>query len=143
AKTAGVEQGQLVPDAMALCPSLELHPADSDGDREALQHIARWCGHYTPWATMDPVGRDAEPDGILLDITGCAHLFGGEEALLANLHGRFNKLKLTVRAAIASTPGAARAMARYGPHPFSIVQKDGEASALHDLPVAALRLDSA
>ena len=61
AKTAGVEQGQLVPDAMALCPSLELHPADSDGDREALQHIARWCGHYTPWATMDPVGRDAEP----------------------------------------------------------------------------------
>lgn len=143
AKTAGVEQGQLVPDAMALCPSLELHPADSDGDWKALQNIARWCGHYTPWVTMDPVGRAAEPYGILLDITGCAHLFGGEEALLANLHGRFNKLKLTVRAAIASTPGAAWAMARYGPHPLSIVQKDGEANALRDLPVAALRLDSA
>ena len=143
AQAAGVEQGQLVPDAMALCPSLELHPADREGDSEALQRIARWCGCYTPWTAMDPIGRGEEPDGILLDITGCAHLFGGEEELLQGIHARFRKLKLTVRCAIASTTGAAWAVARYSRDVLSIVLCGGEADALRDLPVAALRLDSA
>lgn len=142
AQAAGVVSGQLVPDAMALCPLLEIHQADHEGDRNGLEKIARWCSHYTPWTAVDPIGRDDGPDGILLDITGCAHLFGGEKALLASLHGHFNKWKLTACGAIASTPGAAWAVARYGSHPLSIVPKDGEADALHDLPVAALRLDS-
>ena len=141
AQRTGVEIGQLVPDAMALCPSLELYPADAEGERRDLQKIARWCGRYTPWTAMDPIGRGEEPDGLLLDITGCAHLFGGEEALLSDLHERFSKLGLTIRGAIASTPGAAWAVARYGRQALSIVCKDGEVDALRALPVAALRLD--
>ncbi|WP_421865187.1 Y-family DNA polymerase [Parvibaculum sp.] len=141
AKEAGVEQGQPLPDARALCPSLEVHPADSKGDREALQRIARWCIRYTPWTAADPVGRDGEPDGIFLDITGCAHLFGGEDALLREVRSRFEGLALTIRCAIASTPGAAWAVVRYGPHAFSIIAPGEEADALRDLPVAALRLD--
>ncbi|MAM94122.1 DNA polymerase Y family protein [Parvibaculum sp.] len=143
AKAAGVEQGQPLPDAMALCPSLEVHPADSKEDRKALQRIARWCTHYTPWTAVDPVGRDEEADGVFLDITGCAHLFGGEEALLREVRSRFDGLALTVRCAIASTPGAAWAVVRYGHHPLSIIAPGGEAEALRDLPVAALRLDKA
>lgn len=143
AQAEGVEHGQLVPDAMALCPLLELHPADSEGDRKALARLARWCGHYTPWTAADPIGRGGEPDGILLDITGCAHLFGGEEELLSILHRRFSELGLTVRCAIASTPGAAWAVARYSRNTLSIVPLGGEADALRELPVAALRLDRA
>lgn len=141
AQAAGVEQGQLVPDAMALCPSLELHPADRESDSEALRRIAHWCGCYTPWTAMDPVGRSEEPDGVLLDITGCAHLFGGEDQLLQGIHARFRKLKLTVRCALASTAGTAWALARYGRDVLSIVPSGGEADALRDLSVAALRLD--
>ncbi len=143
ARAAGVEHGQLVPDAMALCPLLELHPADNEGNREALARIARWCGRYTPWTAADPIGRGEEPDGVLLDITGCAHLFGGEGELLSTLHRRFCGLGLTVRCAIASTPGAAWALARYGQNTLSIVPAGGEADALRELPVAALRLDGA
>ncbi len=77
ALAAGAEPGQLVPDAMALCPKLELHASDNEADRKALDRLAVWCGRYTPWVAADPVGAGEEPDGLLLDTTVCAHLFGG------------------------------------------------------------------
>ncbi len=141
ALAAGVEAGQLVPDAMALCPLLELHASDSEADRKALDRLAVWCNRYTPWVAADPVGIGEEPDGLLLDMTGSTHLFGGEEAFLAEAARRFLGFGLSVRMAIASTPGAAWACARYGGDALCILPPGGEADALRILPVAALRLD--
>ena len=136
----GVEPGQLVPDAMALCPKLEVLPADPLGDRRALIRLAGWCGRFTPWTALDPVGLGEEPDGILLDITGCAHLFGGEAALLAEMRRRFAGFGFTARIAIAATPGAAWALARFGKEAECVISEGGEVEALRPLPVAALRL---
>ena len=41
----------------------------------------------------------------MLDITGCAHLFGGEAALAADLAARLSAQGFHARAAIADTPG--------------------------------------
>jgi protein ImuB len=136
----GIGEGQLVADAMALCPELEIRPADFASDRVALKRLADWCGRYTPWTAPDPCGLKGEPDGIFMDITGCDHLFGGEAALLENLVARFGEFHITARAAAASTPGAAWALARFGVAPLRVLQAGGEEDALAALPVAALRL---
>lgn len=142
AREAGIAPGQLVPDAMALCPSVGVHDAAPEADRAALEKLARWCGRYTPWSVADPVGHaDGEPDGVLLDISGCAHLFGGEEALLDEIATRFGRFGFGMRAAIASTPGAAWALARYGREALSVLPMDEEKEALAALPIKALRLE--
>lgn len=141
AREAGIAPGQLVPDAMALCPSVGVHDAAPEADRAALEKLARWCGRYTPWSVADPVGHaGGEPDGVLLDISGCAHLFGGEAALLDDIAMRVGRFGFGVRAAIASTPGAAWALARYGREVLSVLPPGQERQALASLPVAALRL---
>ncbi len=81
-----------------------------------------WCQHYSPLTAIDP------PDGILIDITGCAHLFGGEERLCRHIENRLPGS----RSAIAGTAAAAWGLARYGA-PGS--------EALDPLPLAALRLE--
>ncbi|NIJ41107.1 protein ImuB [Parvibaculum indicum] len=141
AREAGIAPGQLVPDAMALCPSLGVHDAAPEADRAALEKLARWCGRYTPWSVADPVGVGAEPDGLLLDISGCAHLFGGEAALLDEMAARLGRFGFGLRAAIASTPGAAWALARYGREAPSVLPAGEEKRALAGLPVRGLRLD--
>ncbi len=143
AQAAGIHPGQLVSDATALCPGLELHAADSEGDRKGLARLASWCGRYTPWTTADPIGIGEEPDGILLDITGCDHLFGGEAALIAELRRRLQGFGLTARAAVSSTTGAAWALARFGERAALVLPAGEEVDALRSLPVAALRLDDA
>jgi len=140
AAAAGVAPGQLVPDAMTLCPGLELQAADFAADGVALKQLALWCGRYTPWTAIDPVGIGEEPDGLLLDISGCGHLFGGEAELLADLCVRLRGLGLTARVAAASTPGAAWALSRFGEAPLSILPEGQETAALKMLPIAALRL---
>ncbi len=140
AAASGVAPGQLVPDAMTLCPELELRAADFAADRAVLKRLALWCGRYTPWTAVDPAGIGEEPDGLLLDISGCDHLFGGEAALVAD-EKRLYGFGLTVRVAAASTPGAAWALARF-PRPFASCRRE-EAVVLEKLPVAALRLDGA
>lgn len=121
AAAAGVALGQLVPDAMTLCPGLELQAADFVADRAALKRLALWCGRYTPWTAVDPAGIGEEPDGLLLDISGCDHLFGGEATLVTDLQKRLHGFGLTARVTVASTPGAAWAMARYGTAPALIL----------------------
>lgn len=143
ALAAGVEPRQLVPDAMALCPRLELHTADSESDRKALVRLAGWCGRYTPWTALDPVGIGEEPDGILLDITGCDHLFGGEAALVAELRKRLDRFGFSARIAVSSTPGASWALARFGSEPAFVLPPGEEVEALRALPVAGLRLNDA
>jgi protein ImuB len=96
-----------------------------------LDAVADWCDRYTPL-----VGLDA-PDGLMLDITGCAHLFGGESAMGRDLLARLAAEGLHARAAVADTAGCAWGVARYGD--ASLVPAQQMRAALAPLPAAALR----
>jgi protein ImuB len=119
--------------ARARFPLIEVAHEDPRADTALLESIAEYCLRWTPLAACDA------PDGIFLDVTGCAHLFGGEESLLADIRQRLARQGFQIRAAIASTPGAASALARFG---SEIVLPPGmEHAALAKLPLAALRID--
>lgn len=133
ARAAGVRAGTMLADARALCPHLAAGPGDPAGDLAFLERLALWAQRWGPWSALDP------PDGLLVDVTGVAHLFGGEAALLDDAASRLAARGLAARLAIAPTAGAAWGLAHYGPeraihHP---------AGNLDELPVAALRLDPA
>jgi protein ImuB len=133
ARSAGVQPGAMLTDARALCPDLAVHPGDPAGDRAFLEKLALWAQRWGPWSALDP------PDGLLVDVTGVAHLFGGERGLLNDAAARLAVRGLSARLAIAPTAGAAWALAHYGPGRAVHDPGDG----LDQLPVAALRLDPA
>src|SRR5215216_6854603 len=104
----GLKTGMALADARAMYPTIDVKDADPLADRHLLEAVAEWCDRYTPLVGMQP------PDGLVLDISGCAHLFGGEAALCDGLVRRLSAQGLLVRAAIADTVGCAWALARYG-----------------------------
>lgn len=125
-------------DARAMHPVIEVIETDPVADRRLLDGLADWCDRYTPLVAIDG------EDGLILDITGCAHLFGGESALLSDLLSRLFHQGFDARAGLAATPGAAWAVARCrtaASGDARIIAEDGEAAALEPLPLAALRLD--
>ena len=122
----GLVPGLSLADSRARMPGLGIADHDPKADARFLEHIADGCDRYTPMVALDP------PDGLILDISGCAHLFGGEEALREDLVARLGRLGLAQRSALADTPDAARALARHAP------QVDGRIAAL---PVEALGLE--
>lgn len=142
-REAGAHPGMLLADARALCPGLQVAPSDPAGDLAFLERLALWARRWGPWSALDP------PDGLLVDVTGVAHLFGGEAALLADAHARLARRGLAARLAIAPTAGAAWALAHHGPpgailHPGASLLEACDslvAEGLNSLPVAALRLD--
>lgn len=144
AQAAGLGPGLPLSDARALQPDLKVTPAEPAKDIRALAALADWCGRYTPWTAPEAGGDAGESGGgVWLDISGCAHLFGGEADLLEDLIGRMHGLGYAARAAAADTPGAAWAVARFGMpggQETVIVPPGGARKALADLPVAALRL---
>jgi len=121
-------------DARALHPGLAVAEADFAGDAAALARLAAWCGRYSPWTAPCP------PDGVWLDVTGCAHLHGGEDGLMAEALERLARLGIAAYAVIADSAGAAWAVARHGGARTQAVPEGGQRAALADLPVAALRL---
>lgn len=128
AAVLGIAPGQTLSDARALEPALEVAEAAPEADSALLGRIADWARRYSPWTAAD------EPDGVVIDITGCAHLFGGEAALAADLTGRLRAAGFAARAAIADTPAAAWGLVRFG----NLEERRRE--ALDGLPLAALRL---
>ncbi|WP_162915258.1 Y-family DNA polymerase, partial [Desertibaculum subflavum] len=132
AAALGLVPGMTLADARALEPGLVVVDADPAADQAGLAELADWCGRYAPWTATDG------EDGIRLDITGVAHLFGGEAALLADLARRLTAAGIAARTAVADTPGAAWAVARFGAG--SSVAAGGTAAALASLPLGALRL---
>ncbi|MBS1604972.1 MAG: DNA polymerase Y family protein [Bacteroidetes bacterium] len=130
----GVSVGLPVADARVLIPGLEVldDPAGLDG--KLLRMLALWCIRYTP-----VVGIDL-PDGLVMDISGCAHLWGGEKAYLTQILHTLRGKGYDVRGAVADTVGAAWAVARYG-RTKALVEPDGHSDALLSLPPAALRID--
>jgi protein ImuB len=129
----GLKVGMGLADARAMYPSLPVVDADPEADRRFLEAIADWCDCYTPLVGLDAL------DGLFLDVTGCAHLFGGEAALARNLVTRLNHQGLHARVAVADTAGCAWGVARYG-KPGIVPRGETEAAVL-PLPIAALRVD--
>ncbi len=128
----GLKPGMTLADARAMFPRLNVIDADPNADRALLEAIADWCDRYTPLVGLDP------PDGLVLDVTGCAHLFGGEAALCRDLVERLGRQGFKARAAIADTVGGAWAVARCGN--AAVVARGDVREAVLSLPLAALRL---
>lgn len=133
AQSSGIAPDMQLADARALVPSLKVVEADPGGDARALTSLASWCERYTPWTTAEGT------DGIVCDVTGCAHLFGGEAALVEEMTARLAGLDYTARAGLADTPGAAWAAARFMGG-AAIIAPGGARETLAALSVAALRL---
>ncbi|MFD0986403.1 Y-family DNA polymerase [Methyloligella solikamskensis] len=134
AERAGLSEGQALTDARAIYPQLLTAPATLERDAEALLALARWAERFSPWRNTDGT------DGLWLDATGIAHLFGGEQALLQSMERAFVRLGLTVHLAIADSLGTAWACARFGREPLSVVPPGKQETALSALPVEGLRL---
>ncbi|HSA80587.1 MAG TPA: hypothetical protein VLE23_07170, partial [Geminicoccaceae bacterium] len=141
ARQAGLAPGMMLADARALLPALQVHPAEPAADARLLDDLATWCERYTPAVALDRSAMHDSGGALWLDVTGCAHLFGSEAALRADLLARLRRRGLAAEAAIADSPGAAWAAARYAAAERQIVPPDGAGAALAPLPVAALRLD--
>jgi protein ImuB len=122
-------------DARALVPGLTAADAAPEADAEILAELADWCSRYGPWVAAD--GNDA----IRLDITGCAHLFGGEMEMLRDMGHRLRAFGFTVQGAVADTPAAAWGWARHRPKKRTPILEPGETEPLLSLPIVALRLD--
>lgn len=134
AQEQGLYKGQPLANARAIVQPLSIVPTDEKADAALLESIADWCDRFTPLVGLDM------PDGLLLDITGVAHLFGGEKTMLAIIIDQIRKQGFAVQGAIAGTSLAARALARYMPD--RIVPLGGEAQAVATLPIIALDCDT-
>ena len=98
------------------------------------------CGRRATRPTVSPWGEENGADGFFLDVTGAAHLFGGEERLLADLSQRLDRFGLPARLAVADTAGAAWALSRFHLRAAVVLPSGQEAEALAPLPIEALRL---
>jgi protein ImuB len=132
AEGLGLEPGMALAQARAMHPTLEAIEEDAEADATLLEKVADWCLRYTPLVACDA------PDGLLLDISGCAHLYGGEQELIADLGGRLEAAGFAFSLAVAGSIGAAHAAAHHG-EPGSYMSGE-ERSVLVPLPLAALRL---
>ena len=167
-RAQNISPGMALADARALFPSLRVSQAAPEDDWQALKRLSGTLLRYTPWVAIDPLGgKDSASGqigglmgglmgglggdaGLWLDVSGCAHLFGGEQALLADLTGRLEGIGFRARAAMAPTPGAAWALARFSEARFAAAPETGGlapgggrgalALDLAPLPVAALRI---
>ncbi len=125
--------GQALADAHAMHPELVLRPANPEADLAFLERLALWATRFTPLAAIDP------PDGLVLDVTGCTDLFGGEATLLARVTGHLDRGGIAVQGVVAGIVDAAVALARAGHHGRA-VPPGGEIAAIAALPLGILRL---
>lgn len=130
AQRLGLYQGQPLANARAMVQPLAIISADEKADAALLENIADWCDRFTPLVALDA------PYGLYLDITGAAHLFGGEERMLKTVTGLIARQGFAVRGAIAGTSLAAHALARFSAG--TIVPPGREAQTVAPLSIAAL-----
>lgn len=133
ASAQGLRRGQPLSEARALVPELVTLPHDPEHPLRALEALRRWALRYAPWVAVDGA------DGLLIDLSGAAHLWGGEAALAGDLLQRLEAMGFEARLAVAPTPGAAWGLARFAPGPVTLAE-DARA-AIAPLPMAALRLE--
>ncbi|HEY4276009.1 MAG TPA: DNA polymerase Y family protein [Rhizomicrobium sp.] len=135
ARRAGLTVGMPATKAQALVEDLVILDADPEADGAALHRLAVWMQrHYAPLVTV------YHPDGLVLDISGVAHLFGGEAAMLKDMLRKLASVGCGARIAAAPSYGAAHALARCVATTTYILAEDKVSEALDLLPTAALRL---
>jgi protein ImuB len=142
---AGLYPGMTLADARARAPALDAAPADPAADARLLERLAGLCERFSPWVALDP------PDALLLDVTGCAHLLGGESELIGAARAAMNAEGLSTRVALAGGGETALALARFASSNRAGARKPGaeegvfrvppgaDERAARALPVAALR----
>ena len=135
AQQQGIHKGMTVADARTIISNLEVLEDDPGLSSKLLKGLAEWCIRYTPAVSIDM------PDGLILDASGCAHLWGGERLYLADIVIRLKNIGYYVRAAIADTIGAAWAVAHFGKN-SPIIERDQQITAILSLPPEALRTDA-
>lgn len=150
AEAAGLYIGMALADARALVPNLQTAMVSRARAQAKLKKAALWLQRYTPWVGYDAPGQSPQAGfALLLDISGCAHLFAGERAMLEDIKARFGARGITIRAAVAGTIGAAWGLARFGPNAHMsnanilVLPPEQESDAMLPLPPAALRLPHA
>lgn len=135
AQGLGLRAGMEAARAQALIARLVMKEADVAGDAAALVRLALWAlRRYSPVVAADP------PDGMVIDMTGAAHLWGGEAAMLSDLVGRLQRAGYVAQGAVADSWGAAHAVARSVRRPISIIPPGGNSLTLDQLPISRLRL---
>ncbi len=137
AADAGVRRGMPLTQARALFGSgqVRIEPYDAPADQAALYRLAIWAQWISP-----AVGLDEASDGLLLDVTGCEHLFDGEDRLARLALQGLRRLGMLARVAIAPSIGTAWALSRYGDERCAVVSQTDVRRMLAPLPVAALRI---
>jgi protein ImuB len=135
AREQGVETGMVLADARAVIPSLQVLDDRPELSHRLLNGLAEWCTKYTPFVAIDL------PGGLILDASGCTHLWGGEIRYLEDILTRLKNLGYHTRAAIADTIGTAWAMAHYGKGAL-IIESKQQTAALMSLPAEALRIEA-
>lgn len=133
AAAAGLTPGLTLADARARAPALVAAEADAAADARLLTRLAVWCERFTPLVGLE--GRA----GLVLDITGAAHLFGGEASLRDAALAGLARRGFSACGSIAGTPEAAMALARFSD--MAIAPEGDDAAAVAHLPVAALDMD--
>lgn len=136
AEKEGAFTGMAVADARAAVAELVVIDDTPGQAAKLLYLIGLGCIRYTPMVSLDL------PDGLMLDISGCAHLWGGERGYLTELVLKLRGAGFDARAAIADTPGTAWAVARFAAK-RPIISSGEQAKAIAGLPPAALRLEPA
>lgn len=134
AEMKGITRGMVLADARAIIPELEVMDDKPDLIDKLLRRLAEWCIRFTPIVAIDP------PDGLLLDATGCSHLWGGDAQYLKEIIKKLNARGYDVRSAMADTAGVAWGVARFGKEPL-VIASTSHVEALMCLPTEALRLE--
>ncbi len=134
AKIKGIYTGMVVSDAKVIYPSLHILDDIPDLNLKLLKNIAYWCIRYSPIVAIDL------PNGIILEATGCTHLWNDEEGYLKDIINKLKSFGYTIRAAMADTVGTAWAVSRYG-RIKAIIKSGEQYQALMPLPPVALRID--
>jgi protein ImuB len=148
AVAAGVRPGMPLAEAQALLgagTAPHIAPHDPQADQKLLQLLAGWCARYSPLVGIE---QSDEPSALFFDLTGCSHLFGGEEQMAAQVTRDFQHVGYFVRVAVADTIGTVWAAVRYSSRhadgmrsmPATIIPPGRQSALLRDLPLAALRL---
>jgi protein ImuB len=131
----GIRAGMVLADCKAIFPELEMIESEPGRAEKLLNALVEWSIRYTPFAAVDL------PDGLMLDSSGCTHLWGGEAAYLEHISKKLGSYGYTVQVAIADTISTAWAVARFG-NTHNIINPGEQYQALRLLPPAALRLEA-
>jgi len=135
AQGQGITIGMVIADARMLVPEIEIIEDRPELAGKLLEGLAVWCLSYTPMVAVDP------PEGLILDVSGCAHLWGGERAYFKEIIVKLRAAGYSVRGAMADTIGAAWAWARFG-SVTPILEKGEHSTKLLPLSPASLRLEA-